>query len=55
MWKLIRDYIEDKERCGAELQKDNEALNQVREERSQKSEAEGTSSDGDMSEDIWRV
>ena len=45
------DYIEDKERCGAELQKDNEALNQVREERSQKSEAEGSSSDGDMSED----
>jgi hypothetical protein len=51
VWKLIRDYIEDKERCGAELQKGNEALNRVREERSQKSEAEGSSSDGDMSED----
>ena len=34
-----------------ELQSDNEALNQVREERSQKSETEGCSSDGDMSED----
>ena len=55
VWKLIRNCIEDKERCGAELQKGNEALNQVREERSQKSEAEGSSSDGDMSEDIWRV
>ena len=51
VWKLVRNCIEDKERCGAELQKGNEALNQVREERSQKSEAEGSSSDGDMSED----
>ena len=51
VWKLIRNCIEDKERCGAELQKGNEALNQVIEERSQKSEAEESSSDGDMSED----
>ena len=51
VWKLIQDCIKDKERCGAELQKGNEALNQVREERSQKSEAEGSSSDGDMSGD----
>ena len=51
VWKLIQDCIEDKKRCGADLQKGNEALNQVREERSQKSEAEGNSSDGDMSED----
>jgi hypothetical protein len=51
VWKLIRNCIEDKARCGAELQKGNEALNQVREEQSQKSEAEGSSSDGDMSED----
>ena len=51
VWKLIRNCIEDKERCGAELQKGNEALNQVIEEQSQKSEAEGSSSDGDMSED----
>ena len=51
VWKQIRNCIKDKERCGAELQKGNEALNQVREERSQKSEAEGSSSDGDMSED----
>ena len=35
VWKLVRNCIEDKERCGAELQKGNEALNQVREERSQ--------------------
>ena len=45
VWKLIWDCIKDKERCGAELQKGNEALNQVREERSQKSETEGSSSD----------
>ena len=51
MWKLIWNCIEDKERYGAELQKGNEALNQVREERFQKLEAEGSSSDGDMSED----
>ena len=51
VWKLVRNCIEYKERCGMELQKGNEALNQVREERSQKSEAEGSSSDGDMSED----
>ena len=43
VWKLVRNCIEDKERCGAELQKGNEALNQVREERS--------SSEGDMSEE----
>ena len=35
VWKLIQDCIKDKERCGAELQKGNEALNQVREEHSQ--------------------
>jgi hypothetical protein len=29
VWKLIRNCIEDKERCGVELQKGNEALNQV--------------------------
>ena len=51
VWKLVRNCIEDKERCGAELQKGNEALNQVREERSQKSDAESSSSKGDMSED----
>jgi hypothetical protein len=51
VWKLVRNCIKDKERCGAELKKGNEALNQVREERSQKSEAKGSSSDGDMSED----
>ena len=27
VWKLIWDCIKDKERCGAELQKGNEALN----------------------------
>ena len=37
VWKLIRNCIKDKERCGVELQKGNEALNHVREERSQKS------------------
>ena len=31
----MRNCIEDRERCGAELQRGNEALNQVREERSQ--------------------
>lgn len=51
VWNLVRNCIEVKERCGAELKKGNEALNQVREERSQKSEAEGSSCDGDMSED----
>ena len=51
VWKLVRNCIEDKERCGAELQKGNEALNQVREERSQKSDAESRSSEGDMSKD----
>jgi hypothetical protein len=51
VWKLIWNCIEDKERYGAELQKGNEALNQVREERFQKLEAEGSSRDGDMFED----
>ena len=51
VWKLVRNCIEDKERCGAELQKGNEALNQVREERSQKSDAESSSSKRDMSEE----
>jgi hypothetical protein len=32
VWKLVQNCIKDKERCGAELQKGNEALNQVREE-----------------------
>ena len=31
----MRNCIEDRERCGAELQRGNESLNQVREERSQ--------------------
>jgi hypothetical protein len=35
VWKLVRNCIEDRERCGTELQRGNEALNQVREERSQ--------------------
>jgi hypothetical protein len=35
VWKLVRNCIEDRERFGAELQRGNEALNQVREERSQ--------------------
>jgi hypothetical protein len=35
VWKLVRNCIEDGERCGAELQRGNEALNQVREECSQ--------------------
>jgi hypothetical protein len=30
VWKQIRNCIKDKERCGAELQKGNETLNQVR-------------------------
>jgi hypothetical protein len=34
VWKLVRNCIEDRERCGTELQRGNEALNQVREERS---------------------
>ena len=48
VWKLVRNCIEDKERCGAELQKGNEALNQVREERSQKSDAESSTSKGNI-------
>ena len=51
VWKLVCNCIEDKERCGAELQKGNEALNQVREERSHNSDAESSSSKGNMSED----
>ena len=35
VWKLVRNCIEDRETCGAELQRGNEVLNQVREERSQ--------------------
>ena len=35
VWKLVRNCIEDRERCGAELQRSNEVLNQVREESSQ--------------------
>ena len=35
VWKLVRNCIEDRERCGTELQRGNEVLNQVREERSQ--------------------
>ena len=35
VWKLVRNCIEDRERCGAELQRGNEVPNQVREERSQ--------------------
>ena len=34
VWKLVRNCIEDRERYGAELQRGNEVLNQVREERS---------------------
>ena len=30
VWKLVRNCIKDREKCGAELQKGNEALNQVR-------------------------
>lgn len=51
VWKLVKNCIGDEERCGAELQKGNEALNQVREECSQKLETEGNSSEGEMSED----
>jgi len=47
----VENCIGDEERCGAELQKGNEALNQVRKERSQKLENEGSSSKGEMSED----
>jgi hypothetical protein len=32
VWKLVQNCIEDKERCGVELQKSNEKMNQVREE-----------------------
>ena len=35
VWKLVRNCIEDRERCGTELQRGNEVLNQVREEHSQ--------------------
>ena len=31
----MRNCVEDRERCGAELQKGNEVLNQLREERLQ--------------------
>jgi len=51
VWKLVKNCIGDEERYGAELQKGNEALNQVREERSQKSETEGNSTEGEMSKD----
>jgi hypothetical protein len=34
VWKLMRNCIEDRERCGTKLQSGNEALNQVREESS---------------------
>lgn len=51
VWKLVKNCIGDDERCGAELKKGNEAISQVREECSQKSETEGTSSEGDMSEE----
>lgn len=34
--------------CNAQLEKGNEALNQIREERSQNSEAGGESSEGEM-------
>lgn len=51
VWKLVKNCIGDEERCGAELKKGNEAISQVTEERSQRSETEGTSSEGDMLED----
>jgi len=51
VWKLVRNCTGDTERCGAELKKGNDALSQVRKERSQISETEGTSSEGDISED----
>lgn len=47
----MKNCLGDEERCDAELKKGNEAISQVREEGSQKSETEGTSSEGDMSED----
>jgi hypothetical protein len=50
LW-IVQNCIGDKERCGAKLKKGNEALNQVREEQFQKSETQGSSSDGGMSED----
>jgi hypothetical protein len=42
VWRLVRNCIEDRERCGTELQRGNEALNQVREERSQLGWARGS-------------
>jgi hypothetical protein len=48
VWKLVCNFIEDKKRCRAELQKGNEALNQVREERSQKSDPESSTSKGNI-------
>ena len=51
VWKLVRNCIKDREKCGAELQKENEALDQVREERSQKSDAESSSIERDLSKD----
>lgn len=51
VWKLVKNCIGDEERCGVELHKVNEGLNQVREEHSQKSETEGNSSEGEMLED----
>ena len=51
VWKLVCNCIKDREKCGAELQKENEALNKVREERSQESDVESSSSEGDLSED----
>jgi hypothetical protein len=51
VWKLVRNCIKDREKCGAELQNENEALDQVREERSQESDAESSSSEGDLSKD----
>ena len=46
VWKLVCNCIKDREKCGAELQKENEALNKVREERSQESDVESSSSKG---------
>lgn len=51
VWKLVKNCIGDEERCGAELKKGNEAISQVSQESSQKSETEGTFSEGNMSED----
>lgn len=51
VWKLVKNCIGDEERCGAELKKGNEAISQVRQESSQKSETKGTSRQGDMSQD----